>query len=105
MSVFSEKQLCQYREWLKGFTNFDLVRHIEVLERLLGTDDMLDSLLVDEAIALLDILRDECVRRISVLSELTDSDNCLPDFLKCTDSRKFRVRNPESVHQNPADHT
>lgn len=68
MSLFSDEIMEQYSAWLSGFSNSVLVEHIHVLERLIDGDDLPESLLIDDGIKMLDLLKDECVRRVSVLA-------------------------------------
>ena len=67
MNILSDEQAIKYSLWFRHFSDHDLMAHLECLNRLLATDDMLESLLVDEAIDLLDILEHECIRRFSLL--------------------------------------
>jgi len=66
MNTFTDEQVLKYGEWVHDFSDLEVVNNIAILERLLGTDDMLNSILVDIAIDLVDILKDECVRRVSL---------------------------------------
>jgi len=65
MNTFTDEQVFKYEKWVHRFSDLDVVSHILILERLLDTDDMINSLLVDIAGDLVDILKDECVRRVS----------------------------------------
>jgi len=66
MNTFTNEQVSKYGEWVHSFSDLEVVNNISILERLLDTDDMLNSILVDIAIDLVDILKDECVRRVSL---------------------------------------
>lgn len=66
MNTFTNEQVSKYGEWARSFSDLEVVNNILILERLLDTDDMSDSLLVDIAIDLVDVLKDECVRRVSL---------------------------------------
>lgn len=59
----------ELREQFKGFTNGVLVEQVVIFEQLLQTDAINCSILVDDALEIYDILRDECVRRICLLAQ------------------------------------
>lgn len=54
-----------YRDWFTKLTNEELGKHIERIQLLLDMDLFSEFLLFDECIDLLEILRDECVRRVT----------------------------------------
>lgn len=63
----------KFSAWFADFSCSDIVAHIRVLERLIDSPDFGDSLLIDDGIRLLELLREEFVRRVAVLSAF---DNC-----------------------------
>lgn len=68
MSFLTPETERQYVEWFRGFSNGSLARHISVMERLIDSNDFAESLLIDDGIRIYDLLRDECVRRVSLMS-------------------------------------
>ena len=55
--------------WLHSFSNYSIVRHIDIFEGLINVEAFGDSLLYDTALELQALLREECVRRIRLLGE------------------------------------
>lgn|GEM_PF-6069055 len=66
MNTFTDEQVLECAEWVHSFSDLEVVKHISILERLLGTDDVVNSLLVDIASDFVEVLKDECVRRVSL---------------------------------------
>lgn len=54
-----------YSEWLKGFDNDSLVKYEENLSDFIDCDLYDGFLLADEVNILYELIRDECVRRVS----------------------------------------
>ncbi len=62
-----EKDFKQYYEnWLHGFSNDELVRHEQNLSDVIDSDLFPGFLLSDEVLVLYELVRDECVRRLSM---------------------------------------
>lgn len=58
-----------YREWFKGFSAVDLVKHEQILSDLVDNDAVYDSLVIDDVVKMLELIRDECVRRVAMSCE------------------------------------
>lgn len=54
-----------YRDWFSKFTDQELGERIGQMERLLDMELFVDGLLCDEGSDILEMLRDECVRRVT----------------------------------------
>ena len=61
-----------YREWLKDFSSHELVKHEQILCKMIDNDLIVDSLFFDEIIMLRQYIHDECLRRVALdcVSEL-----------------------------------
>lgn len=61
-------QICDkyYREWFKGFSAKDLVKHEQILSNLIDIDIVFDSLVIDDVVKMHELIRDECVRRLAM---------------------------------------
>lgn len=57
-----------YKDVFGGMSASGLVIHEERLSRLLDNDEFSHVILIDEAIALYEIVRDECVKRVAILA-------------------------------------
>lgn len=65
MEIFKE----HYREVFSRCTASELVQQEERLSRLIDDDEFSYSLLIDEALAMYELLRNECVRRVSLFGK------------------------------------
>ena len=54
-----------FREWLKDFRSHELVEHEQILCKMIDSDLVADSLLMDEVMILFNLIRDECVKRVA----------------------------------------
>lgn len=62
MDIFKE----HYKEYFRGISSSRLVEQEERLSKLLDDDEFSHVLLIDEAIAMYELIRDECVCRVCV---------------------------------------
>lgn len=60
-----------YQEWLRGFSAKRLVECEENLSSFIDSDLFSSFILSDEVILLYDMVRDECVRRVAIMSQET----------------------------------
>ncbi len=60
-----------YQEWFRGFSAKRLVECEENLSSFIDSDLFSNFILSDEVILLYDMVRDECVRRVSIMSQET----------------------------------
>lgn len=56
-------------DWAGNFPDNRIVEEIQVLEEMIDTDFMQNSILFDAVLSLYDFLRDECVRRLAAKSQ------------------------------------
>ena len=70
MSFLTDEIVEQYKAWFVTFSNTSLVHHIQVMESLIDSDVFAESLFIDEAIQMYNLLHDECVRRVALLASL-----------------------------------
>lgn len=68
MSDFEKSYRDYYADIISNLEATELIKHRVLLENLLSIEFFYDSLLVDEACILLDMLVDECFVRLSKLS-------------------------------------
>ena len=54
-----------YRDWIKGFDNSSLVQYERNLSSFIDCELFEDFLMSDELLMLYEIIRDECVNRVS----------------------------------------
>lgn len=60
-----EEYLSYYTKWFQQFKVTELVKHERILTQLIDDDSFVESLFIDEAILLRDLIRVECVNRLS----------------------------------------
>lgn len=60
-----------YQEWFRGFNAKRLVECEQNLSNFIDSDLFCDFILSDEVILLYDLIRDECVRRVAIMSQET----------------------------------
>lgn len=60
-----------YQEWFRGFSAKRLVECEENLSSFIDCDLFNNFVLSDEVILLYDMVRDECVRRVAIMSQET----------------------------------
>lgn len=70
MTFLTDEIVETYKTWFASFSNTTLVHHVAVLEALIDNDDFAESFFIDEAIQFYNLLHDECVRRVSLLSTM-----------------------------------
>lgn len=63
--IFKKK----YQAWLKNFSNAEITKQISLTEQMLDSCPT-DFLLMEEAISLFEIMKEECVRRIAIMATL-----------------------------------
>lgn len=66
MDDFLERYKIHYRDVVTGWSNCCLFQQEALISRMIDSDDYSNLRTFDEIIALYDIIRDECVRRIGL---------------------------------------
>ena len=69
--AYSKQFKEHYQEWFRGFSAKRLVECEENLSSFIDCDLFHDFILSDEVILLYDMVRDECVRRVAMMSQET----------------------------------
>ena len=57
-----------YKDYFSGCSASELVRNEDQLSRLIDDDSFSYTLLIDEALMLYELVRDECVRRVALMA-------------------------------------
>ena len=60
-----------YRSWLEDMSASRLIEYEQNLSRFIDSDLFSDSPLSDETIVLYELIRDECVKRVAIMSQKT----------------------------------
>lgn len=66
MDDFLERYKIHYRDVVTCWSDCSLFRQEALISRMIDSDDYSSLITFDEIIALYDIIRDECVRRIGL---------------------------------------
>lgn len=68
MTDFLELYKIHYREFFSRMSDGCLIRQEELVSRLIDADFSSELIQLDEILALYEIIRDECVRRVSFMA-------------------------------------
>ena len=71
---FQEQFKLDYEEWFKGMKAKQLVKYTRNVEQYIDSDLFEDSLLADEVLILYDLIREECVCRVSKMADWEQLD-------------------------------
>ena len=66
---FQEQFKEDYKQWFKEVSAKQLIKYEQNLSQYIDTDLFDNSLLADEVLILYDLIRDECVYRVSKFAE------------------------------------
>lgn len=66
---FQEQFKEDYKQWFKEMSAKQLVKYEQNLSQYIDSDLFEDSLLADEVLVLYDLVRDECVYRVSKMAD------------------------------------
>ena len=66
---FQEQFKEDYKQWFKEMSAKHLIKYEQNLSQYIDSDLFEDSLLADEVLILYELVRDECVYRVSKLAE------------------------------------
>lgn len=69
MFDLTDEQKATFTNWLHSWSDFRLADQALKLKKLLNTEELVESFLVDDVSDLFDMIRDECVCRVAALGE------------------------------------
>ena len=61
-----------YKDYFSGCSASELIRNEDQLSKLIDDDSFSYTLLIDEALMLYELVRDECVRRVALMAHSQD---------------------------------